>query len=370
MSLAPSVAPFQILYFSGTRSTQPNFTQATQTGRAGIVALFWLAISFALHGTLANANNKVDISGLIEAELIAGQDFTGNHHSDIVLATTHVGMDATISERVSTHISLLYEEGETPLEIDEAYIHYKNNPFAATALKLGQLYLPFGKFETMMVSDPLTLEIGEIRKSSLLFSYSNGFNFSLFLFNGDLNEAGTANDTIDNIGLTLGYLHTANNLSIDSGIAYLNNMSETNGLGDAIITNNPLGRINKAIGGYAAHLALNWGSVTLIGELVHAMDSFKIGEIDPLRRNQPHASNLEASMVINKKLSLGLSLQHSRETAALGLPKRRILVGSSYYIDKSLRVKCEFAADRDHSIADGGTGNASHSFTLQLASEF
>jgi len=35
-------------------------------------------------------------------------------------------------------------------------------------LTAGQLYVPFGAFETGLISDPLTLEIGETRESTVL----------------------------------------------------------------------------------------------------------------------------------------------------------------------------------------------------------
>jgi len=316
------------------------------------------------------ADSSIDTSGVLEVELSTGKDYNGNRNGDITLATASVAMDTVLSDHASAHVSLLYEEGETPLEIDEAYISARPRFPSAISFKVGQMYVPFGTFETMMISDPLTLEIGETRETTAMLQFEKGLTFSFYVFNGDLVDSGTGNDSIDNFGTTLGYSYQGKSASVKTLFGYINNIGESDGLSAAISGNITNGVINQYIGGVSAHVALTWRKFVFIGERVTARDYFAIGEIDPSRRSRPSASHLEASWAINDKLAIGLSLQQSHDTLALGLPQRRVLLGTSYVIDKSLRVKCELAADRDFATVDGGSGNSAHSLILQLASEF
>jgi|TARA_B110000238_G_C16076865_1_gene417550 hypothetical protein len=80
--------------------------------------------------------NKVEISGLVE-----------------------VGIAAEVNDWVTSEIILLYDEDETDLEMDVATVTI-TNPNGAGYLSGGQMYVPFGVFESNLISDPLTLDIG------------------------------------------------------------------------------------------------------------------------------------------------------------------------------------------------------------------
>lgn len=98
----------------------------------------------------------MEISGLLEAEIGFSSDFNNVDTSDITLATVELAFDAQINERVSAHVLMLHEDDDTePAEIDAGIIGLDLN--GGWSLAAGRMYLPFGVFETHMVSDPLTL---------------------------------------------------------------------------------------------------------------------------------------------------------------------------------------------------------------------
>lgn len=111
--------------------------------------------------------NKVEISGLVEVEAGHNNPDEGDDSSDVVLATAEIGIAAEINDWVSSEIVLLYEEDETDLEVDVATVTIAN-PDGPWYITGGQTYVPFGVFETNLISDPLTLEIGETRESVVL----------------------------------------------------------------------------------------------------------------------------------------------------------------------------------------------------------
>ena len=110
---------------------------------------------------------NIEVGALIEVEAGYTSPFEGDSESDVVLATFELGISSQVTDWVEAGGTLLYEEDETDLEVDTGYITLANADVSPLFLTAGQIYVPFGAFETHMVSDPLTLEIGETRESTL-----------------------------------------------------------------------------------------------------------------------------------------------------------------------------------------------------------
>lgn len=332
--------------------------------------IFLLSALISSHNSFAATT---EISGVLEAEIGFGDDFEGNSGSDIALATVEIAMDAEISEWFSGHIVLLHEEDDTPLEVDQGYITYGNSFLSSFSVSIGQQYLPFGVYETNLVSDPLTLEIGETRESAIVISYDGDLYASFFLFNGDMNEAG-GDDSIDSTGFNVGYAYEGESINLDVGMAYISNIKDSDGFSDGILGYREetgfLGTPEEVEygAGFAGHMILNWGDMTFIGEFVAAMDDFVAGEIAGGNK-KPSATNLEFAYAISEDFGVALAFQNSVDLAGY-LPESRFLLGMSYQIDEATSFAFELASDSDYSSGDGGTGESASVTTLQFATEF
>ena len=118
-------------------------------------------------------------------------------------SSSAIGLEAQVHDWVGGRISLLYEEDDTPLEVDEAYINIAP-PSGPWHIKGGQYYVPFGVFDSGMISDPLTLEIGETRETAVEVGFNaKGFSGAVYVFNGTNKQDG--DNIIDNFGAALGY---------------------------------------------------------------------------------------------------------------------------------------------------------------------
>ena len=155
----------------------------------------------------------------------------GESESDVTLATVELGLAANLNENVSADILFLFEEDETDLEVDTAQLRYdfSNSPLSLTA---GQIYVPFGTFQTALISDTLTLELGETRESALLLEYEqDAWSGSFYLFNGDNNEDGGNN--IDSWGANVAYTNDRFSL----GFGFINNIGDSDALQDSLSSN-------------------------------------------------------------------------------------------------------------------------------------
>lgn len=330
-----------------------------------------LALVIPLAADAASAPSYPDIvlGGVVEVEAFQTRPYTGSDESDILLSTGALGLEAAINEWIRAEISTLYEEKDTPLEVDTASVMLgaDDRPWS---LRAGQFYLPFGVYATAMLSDPLTLELGETRETAIAAGLArDGFSGAIYAFSGDLEE-----DTrIDSFGVTAGYVGTLDGADVALSAGYLNNLGESDGLEEAVYGNTGGADIDE-VAAWTASASLGIGELLLGGEYLAASDRFGAGELAFSGSGaRPAAWNLEASYrfaLSGKPARAAIGYQGTEEALALELPERRVVAALSVEIVPSASLSLEYAHDRDYGIADGGTGETAGTFTTQLSITF
>lgn len=334
----------------------------------------------------------IEIAGLIEVEANYTSPYEGGSESDIRLATFELGIESQVTDWVKAGASLLYEQDETDLEVDTAWITIANPDRTPVFLTAGQLYVPFGAYETNLVSDPLTLDIGESRETALQLGFEHsGFSGSAYVFNGDSNINGR--DRIGSWGANLGFAQASEGRIWSIGAGYLNDLGDSDSLQDLINDNrvavleelSELAELGEdpvdfsidptdRTGGWTINAAATFGRFNLIGEYLSATDDFDANSLRFGDRGaKPSAWNIEAGYtftVLGKETVAAVAWQGSREALALELPKERWLVGWSIGLFDKTSLSFEWAHDTDYSRNDGGTGKSGNTVVAQLAVEF
>jgi len=320
-------------------------------------------------------NKRLELNGLIEVEAAAGKNFNKEDTSDVTLATAAIGLDAKVSEWTTGHLILLYEEGEEDnhIIIDEGTATLGNLDRFPLFLSAGRMYVPFGSYENNMISDPLTLEIGETRQTALQLGFvKDGFAGSVYAFNGDINETGK-DDTIREYGANIAYTHEEEKWGLNLGLDWTDNIGASKTL-EAYLTDNTPGTVSDFPGGLAVHGALRCGQWSFLAEYLTALDSFKLGEVDFNGQGaEPSALMTEIAYftdVVGRKVSLAFGYQRTDEALALELPESRYIGTVRAWILSNTAVSLEYAHDKDYSIEKGGTDENAHTATMQVAVEF
>jgi hypothetical protein len=329
------------------------------------------------HVLIAEENEiatSVSVGGSLQVEAQFNQDYDAIDSSDFVVDEATLWIEAQVHKWVKAQLVFLYEEDATPLEIDEAFITWSNPDVSPVYLKAGQLYVPFGHFDTHMISDPLTLEVAETREKAVKLGFNTGRLYgSVYTFNGSTQD--DSEDKIDHYGASIGFTQETGNLSYDLGVGYINDIGDTGGLTDALGGDNVASLVNyDYVEGLDAYFSLGFGSVKLMGEYVTALDTF---HADHLTFNgkgaEPKAWHTEIAYTFNmvdKEMTLALGYQGSDEATALGLPEKRYLGVLSAGVYQNTKLSLEYAFDEDYAESDGGTGEDAHQIILQLAVEF
>ncbi|MCP4700075.1 MAG: LbtU family siderophore porin, partial [Gammaproteobacteria bacterium] len=303
---------------------------------------------------------------------------------DITLTTAFLQFEAQHGS-VGGRLSFLYEEDATDLEVDEGYIAIGSAPmdtvdafYVPTGeagnhyfLSAGQMYLPFGNFFSAMLSDPLTLELGETRETALMAGFSNGGLYAAgYFFNGDAEKTGKDNQ-INQFGLTLGYSDEAGGFSYDLGLGWLNSLADTDAMQNTVADAE---NMEDYTGGLQAHAVFGFGGFELIAEYLGATGDFAAADLAFNGQGaSPQAWNLELDYHFKaqgRDMTVALGYQQTREALALELPESRILAAYSVDIFPNTGLAFEYAHDNDYDQSHGGTGEEGHAVTVQLSYEF
>jgi hypothetical protein len=336
-----------------------------------IIILFMVLSSNTLQAK--DSNTAVRFSGLVSVEGRYNRDFDEFNTSDIAVDELGFAFEAKVNKWATGLISFLYEEGATDFEVDEAKITLGNTELSPVYLSLGQMYLPFGNYESHMVSDPLTLEIGEAREQAVLLGAEMGGAYAtVYGFNGSTQDS-AAEDLIDKYGFNVGFAQETDQYNFDVGVGFINDISDSDGLTDALGATSLVAY--EEVSGLAAYLLLKMGPVSFIGEYVTALDQFKSSHLGFNGVGaEPKAWNAELGYTLpiaGKETTFAVGYQGLEEAGlALLLPERRYLATASVGIFDNTKLSLEYAFSQDYDVADGGTGKNAHSAILQLAVAF
>ena len=315
-------------------------------------------------------NNRIKLSGLVEAEVNFSKDYDDNDSSDITLATAELDIDVDLHKYVKSHLQFLWEEDYTePVDIDEAYIFLGNSEEFPLFCQVGKLYVPFGDYESNMISDPLTLVLGETRETAVVAGVEyNGLRATTYAFNGDINEIGD-DDEIRCYGIAAGYIFENDTFDINVGGGWTNNLGDSNTLKDILPS-----EIDGYVDGITAHASISWQGLQLIGEYLGALDDFEVSELKFKSDGaKPEAWNIELGYtfdIASHETVFAIACQGTDEALALELPERRYLGSFGIGLIDGLSLAAEYAHDKDYNKNDGGTGDSADSVTMQLALEF
>jgi hypothetical protein len=318
----------------------------------------------------SNWMKNLQFSGLFEFEGEIGENYDGDNFSDLDVATVELGLDANINRYVTTHLQFLYEEDGTSFDIDEAVVQFSdsNNPITLT---LGQLYLPFGSFETALINDTLALELGETLQTAAVFAYiQDELTLSAYVFDGDVDHP----DTIESWGVHIGY----GTDQLSGGFDLISSLADSDGvagwLSEADWLNNTSFDVNRvdSASGVSLYGRLSQDNLVVMAEYLSALSHIEYRDIGIRAKFKPSVFHLEVNYmtpVARQDVTFAFAIQ---ETDDLGgfLPEQRISLGASFELLKSTRLGAELRLDDDYSKSKGGSGSEEQALIVQLSTVF
>ncbi len=318
--------------------------------------------------------DRIALSGTIEAEAgyintdIADPEEKDMDESDVILATAVLGVYVEIVKHVSGHIVFLWEEDSTePVNIDEGFITIDGKDVVPMYFNVGKLYVPFGNFASHMISDSLTVEIGETRESAVQVGIFNDIlNLSVAAFNGDIGSTGdddTISSYVGSVQFTLPE-STIANFGLSVGASYISNIADSDGLSDEIATAE--GTLEDHVAGLGAFISMSVMDMIFIeAEYIGATDEFEAGELfddTDTEKRQPIAMNFELAVTLIDAIELAIRYEKTEDVTSLPETQYGAAIVYSLFSNTTIAVEYlhgEFEYDDETNVV-----------TTQLAIEF
>ncbi len=345
-------------------------------------------------------SDRIKLSGIIEAEF--GSDkhkvndpatgrHTGLHDDDITLATVELGVDADINTYTKGRLLFLYEEDEDEdrVRIDEGTIKIggADETFGLYVLA-GKYYPHFGELKSWFISDPLNLEIFEIRESAAQIGCEKDwFTAGIGAFHGDIQETGRDESRIKGFFADASFHNPENTLkgiSLLLGASYLSNVADTDTLQDENhvdldVDGNPDMRIKDYVDGIAAYLVAEYSQFSFVAEYMTALDDFMAGEMayamdrnGIARSTRPAAWNFEVAFRPVEVLQVAVKYEGTDDMFGL-FPEKQYGGVISWELFKYTVLSAEYlhgTYDKNNRNADGLIEDNRDVVTVQVAVEF
>jgi len=325
--------------------------------RLFIVTLSLLVAVFVVSGTAICDEEgikwfeNITLSGAIEVEAgFEKIDYNDpatkdEDSSDIVVSTVEVGIDAAIAKHFYGHILFKYEEDDTPIEVDEAIISIKGENVVPLYLNAGQLYVPFGNFESHMISDPVTLELGETRESAVVAGFGTDWLvICAGVFNGDIDETGE-DDKIESYVANAVFTLPENTFSgfgLSAGASYISNIGDSDSLQEDI-EGGPV-TVNDYVAGYSAFISISvLDRLFFNAEYLTAVDEFAAGELsfDGGQKFKPSTWYAELAVGVIDDLEIAVRYEASDDCDDF-LPEKRYGGAITYGLFENASLAVEY----------------------------
>jgi hypothetical protein len=322
----------------------------------------------------------IALSGKAEPIGVLNHPYRGNMSGDINLGTNELDVAAALNQNVEAFMSLAYSNvppavgprvNNSVFNLNMGFVNIGNLDRTPLYFTAGQLYVPFGRYATAMVSQPLTLILARTKARPFILGYksqqSNGPFAAAYLYRGDttLGKSGVG-------GANLGYVFQTPKFTGEIGASYLSSINDAAGMqvtgsnvyttfaGFGSLTNGS--EAVRKVQAMGVHGNVGYDRFNLSGEWVGAIQGFRPQDLSYNGHGaKPAAATGELDMTFmafNRPSSIGVSYQWSKEALALNLPQQRFSGVFNISIWKDTVESLEYRHDLDYGLNQFANGAA------------
>jgi hypothetical protein len=349
----------------------------------------------------------IALSGKAEPVGVITNPFRNYYSADLTLGSSELDVAATLNQNVEAFMSLAYDASppdvgprinNSAFSLNQGFVNIGNldkTPFYFTA---GQLFVPFGRYSSAMVSSPLTLQMARTKTRPFILGYKSqdetGPFAAAYAYRSDTNlgSAGVG-------GINFGYIFQLSDVTGEIGAGYISSINDAAGMQNtATIPGTIFGGFGSFTNGNEAvqktpaadvHANIGIDRFNFAAEWVGAVSTFRPQDLSFNGRGAtPSAGQVEVDMTFrsfNRPSSIGVGYQWTRQALALNLPQQRISAVYNISIWKDTVESLEYRHDIDYNVyqfANGaapqgvvnaptlGTGRASDTVAAQIGVYF
>lgn len=328
----------------------------------------------------------IAVSGKVEplATIGAGEAFFSHSTGDLTLNSSELDVAAILNDKVEAYLALSVDTSppdvggqrlsNSSIDLSMGFVNIGDldeTPFYFTG---GQLYVPFGRYSSAMISAPITMVMARTKSRPFILGYKSqhesGPFASIYGFKSDTTYGSSAVG-----GANLGYVFDTGYATGELGGSYISSINDAGGMqfsgstpglntgtfgGFSSPTNG--NESVKKIPAFGVHAYLSIDRYNFTAEWVSVVDRFRLQDLSYNGKGaRPQAAQLEASITFktfDKPASLGIGYQWSQDTLALNLPRQRVSGVFNISIWKDTVESLEYRHDINYAPNKYGNGAA------------
>lgn len=326
----------------------------------------------------------IALSGKSEPVAVLNNPFRANTDGDITLGSSELDVAAALNQNVEAYIAIAYDESppavgprinNSAFNLNMGFVNIGDldkSPFYFTA---GQLYVPFGRYSSSMISAPLTMNVARTKTRPVILGYKSqedtGPFAAVYGYRSDttLGKSGVG-------GVNLGYIFSKDDITGEIGGSYITSIADAAGM------QSTGSNVGTTFGGFGSltngseevrktpaldfHGNIGIDRYNFTAEWVGAIDRFRPQDLSYNGYGaRPQAIQTEVGMTFrafNRPSSIGVGYQWSKDALALNLPKQRILGVFNISIWKDTVESLEYRHDMDYGATQFANGAAPPGF--------
>ncbi len=346
------------------------------------------------------------ISGKAEPIGMINSNYMGSANTDFTLGSSEVDIAAALNQNVEAYMSIVYDESppeigprtdNSAFNLNLGFVNIGNLDKTPLYFTAGQLFVPFGRYSSSMISSPLPLNLARTKTRPFILGYKSqepsGPFIATYIYRSDttLGKTGVG-------GANIGYVFAGNDIRGEFGTTYISSIDDSDGLqftaaqpgtfgGFASLLNgNERVRKTQALDFYGN---LNYDRYSITLEWTGATQAFRTQDLSFNGHGAtPQALQTEVAMTFrafDKPASVAAGYQWSKEALALNLPQQRLIGVFNISIWKDTVESLEYRHDMDYAanqFANGaapagsvnaptlGTGHAADTVSAQIGVYF
>jgi hypothetical protein len=322
--------------------------------------------------------SRISLSGLVETEFSYSKTDDGTDETsetDLSLSKVEIGFGVELHKFASAFAVFLYEDEE--LDVDEGAIVIGNTEEFPVYFQAGKFVVPFGVYETMMITDPYTNDLGEVNRGAALLGFEkSGFSGGVFAFDTDVPEADEDDKPLQFGASVFADLseYLPEGLGFSFGASYISSMSESGAFEELVVDDLGIDEIDEYVAGYTVFASASFAGVTLIAEYLSTADDFKADYYGTDKDYKPSALNLEAGYtfeyVSEKEMTVAVRYEDVQEAFGADFNTYGGAVSAEIFREKTLDTVVSLAGEYLRRDYDEDGDPKEDIFTVQLSAAF
>lgn len=322
----------------------------------------------------------LEISGDVIGQIGYHESFASRSMHDIDLTGARLDFLAEVGPWAFGYVSLDYDNSfldsalkgsgqriaNSNVYLKRGFLTVGDLDVSPVYFSLGQMFVPFGRYSTALVTAPLTGAIGRTNARAALLGVSyEAFYGSVYAFNGESDVASTG---INQWGVNAGFEYQEDCLSFEGGAGLIGNIADAPKFQNTGRYSGFMGfgaayeyeQLQHRVPAYDLHGKVKYDCAALTVEYIDSTRSFD--EADLTYNGQgarPRALHIEGSYafpLMSKGVLLAAAYSRSWESLALNLPKHSFIVALNSALFKNSIASLEYRHDCNYSSGDTASG--------------